>query len=99
MPDLDILASLAELAEKHSAQLRLYQPEAVVRQFRRTLLRELDFTFERRNLEEFGEHFAQDDTVHFRPRLRDVLDAPGPDHGTAGRHPRHRSRSARRLGR
>src|ERR1017187_5207948 len=65
MPDLDILAGLAELGEKHSPQLRLYQPAAVVRQFRRTLLRELDFPFERRNLEEFVEHFAQDDTVHF----------------------------------
>ncbi len=65
MPDLDILAGLAELAEKHAPQIRLYQPAAVVRQFRRTLLRELDFTFERRNLEEFARHFAQDDTVHF----------------------------------
>ena len=65
MPDLDILASLAELAEKHSSELRRYQPVAVVRQFRRTLLRELDFTSERRNLQEFAEHFAQDDTVHF----------------------------------
>jgi ubiquinone biosynthesis protein len=45
--------------------MRLYQPAAILRQFRRTLLRELDFTFERRNLEEFAEHFAQDDTVHF----------------------------------
>jgi ubiquinone biosynthesis protein len=65
MSDLDILASLAELAEKHSTEMRRYQPAAVVRQFRRTLLRELDFTSERRNLEEFAEHFAQDDTVHF----------------------------------
>jgi ubiquinone biosynthesis protein len=65
MPDLDILAGLAELAEKHSSRMRLYQPVAVIRQFRRTLLRELDFNFERRNLEEFAEHFAQDDTVHF----------------------------------
>jgi ubiquinone biosynthesis protein len=65
MPDLDILAGLAELAEKHSAQMRLYQPVAIVRQFRRTLLRELDFTLELRNLEEFAEHFALDDTVHF----------------------------------
>ncbi len=65
MPDLDILAGLAELAEKHSSQMRLYQPAAIVRQFGRTLLRELDFTSERRNLEEFAEHFAQDDTVHF----------------------------------
>ena len=65
MPDLDILAGLAELAEKHSAQARPYQPSAVVRQFQRTLLRELDFTFERRNLEEFESHFADDPAVHF----------------------------------
>ena len=65
LPDLDILAGLAELAEKHSSELRRYQPAAVVRQFRRTLLRELDFTSERRNLQEFAEHFAHDDTVHF----------------------------------
>jgi ubiquinone biosynthesis protein len=65
MLDLDILGGLAELAEEHSSRLRPYQPEAVVRQFRRTLLRELDFTFERRNLEEFAKNFAQDDTVHF----------------------------------
>jgi ubiquinone biosynthesis protein len=65
MSDLDILASLAELAEKHSTEMRRYQPAAVVRQFRHTLLRELDFTSERRNLQEFAEHFAQDDTVHF----------------------------------
>jgi ubiquinone biosynthesis protein len=65
MPDLDILAGLAELAEKHSSQLRIYQPVAVVRQFRRTLLRELDFTLERRNIEEFAQHFAEDVTVRF----------------------------------
>jgi ubiquinone biosynthesis protein len=68
MPDLDILAGLAEWAEKHAPQLRPYQPVAVVRQLRRTLLRELDFTAERRNLEEFATHFAEDDTVHF-PRV------------------------------
>ena len=65
MPDLDILADLAELTEKHAPQMRLYQPSAVVRQFRRTLLRELDFTLERRNIEQFEANFAQDDTVHF----------------------------------
>ena len=58
LPDLDILGGLAELAEKHAPQMRPYQPSAVVRQFRRTLLRELDFTFERRNLEEFAANIS-----------------------------------------
>ena len=72
LPDLDILAGLAELGENHSMQLRSYQPIAVVRQFRRTLLRELDFTFERQYLEEFTEHFRADPTVHF-PRAYPAL--------------------------
>ncbi|WP_395716872.1 ABC1 kinase family protein [Prosthecobacter sp.] len=61
--DLEIVQALAELLEKHSPALRAYQPVAVVRQFRRTLLRELDFTYERRNLEEFARNFADEPTV------------------------------------
>jgi ubiquinone biosynthesis protein len=75
LADLDILADLAELAEKHAPHLRPYQPVAVVYQFRRTLLHELDFTSERRNLEEFTAHFADDDTVHF-PRAYEAFSRP-----------------------
>ncbi|GEP45663.1 ABC transporter [Brevifollis gellanilyticus] len=62
--DLEIVQALAELLEKHSPSLRPYQPVAVVRQFRRTLLREMDFTYEKRNLEEFARHFAAEPDVH-----------------------------------
>lgn len=58
--DLSILAGLAELAEKHVEQLRPYEPVALARQFRRMILRELDFNVERRNLEEFARNFADD---------------------------------------
>jgi len=61
--DVEIVQALAELLEKHSPALRAYQPLAVVRQFRRTLLREIDFTYERQNQEEFGRNFADDPTV------------------------------------
>jgi len=70
LSDLEILAALAELAQKHSAPLRLLRPVDLVRQFRRTLLRELDFTRERQNLEEFARHFADDDTVYFPAPFR-----------------------------
>ena len=63
--DLDILHGLAELAEKHSSVLRLYQPVATARQFARVLRRELDFSNERRNLEQFPRNFEFDDTVAF----------------------------------
>ena len=61
--DVEIVQALAELLEMHSPALRSYQPLAVVRQFRRTLLRELDLTYERQNLEEFARNFADDPTV------------------------------------
>lgn len=65
LPDLEILAGLAELADKHAPQLRPIQPVALVRQFRRTLLHELDFAFERRHLEDFARNFESNDNVHF----------------------------------
>ncbi len=61
--DLEIVQALAELLERHSPMVKPYQPVAIVRQFRRTLLKELDFTYEKRNLEEFASHFADDPTV------------------------------------
>ena len=63
--DLDILAGLAELAEKYIDEIRPYQPRAVVKEFERTLLRELDFGRELRNLQRFIENFADDETVRF----------------------------------
>ncbi len=63
--DLSILAWLAELAENHAPQVKNYQPREVVRQFERSLQHEMDFNHERRNLEAFLRHFADDPTVHF----------------------------------
>ena len=63
--DLDILARLADWAESYSAQLRLYQPRSAVAQLRDTLLGELDFRQERRNLDRFNRHFERDARVHF----------------------------------
>jgi ubiquinone biosynthesis protein len=63
--DLEILEAIARLAERHATWLRAYQPLAVARQFRRTLQRELDFTYERRNLDTFAQRFADDATVRF----------------------------------
>lgn len=63
--DLDILLAIAELMEKRAPQLRRFQPLATARYFQRTLMRELDFAYERRHLEQFTDNFAEDSTVHF----------------------------------
>ena len=63
--DLDIMGVLADLAQKHVSYIRPYQPVATLREFHRTLLNELDFSSERRNLEEFAGNFTKDQNVHF----------------------------------
>jgi ubiquinone biosynthesis protein len=62
--DLNILSALASLAERHE-DVKRYRPTAVVREFRDTLMRELDFRREMRNLQQFRRNFADDPTVAF----------------------------------
>ena len=47
--DLRLLDQVAKLASDNSVELRRYRPVELVREFRRSLLRELDFTIEARN--------------------------------------------------
>ncbi|ASK33926.1 ABC1 kinase family protein [Alloalcanivorax mobilis] len=47
--DLRLLDQLAKLASDNSVELRRYRPVELVREFRRSLMRELDFTIEARN--------------------------------------------------
>ena len=63
--DLDIMMALAELGEKYSAEMRNYRPHATMLEFRRTLMRELDFRRELRNIQEFIHNFKSDQTVRF----------------------------------
>jgi len=60
--DLDILSGLAQLAAK-LPELQPYRPQAIVAEFQRALRRELDFTRERRHLEQFEQSFADDERV------------------------------------
>ncbi len=63
--DLDILEGLAGLAEEFSKDLRAVHPRDTMREFRRTLLRELDYERELKNLVEFRQNFAEQPEVHF----------------------------------
>jgi len=62
--DLDILAHLAGLLEKHSAEWRLHRPARIVAEFGRVIERELDFRTEAAHLERFAAQFADDPTVY-----------------------------------
>ena len=63
--DLDLMRGLAAFAQKHAPTHQKYRPVNTVREFRQTLLRELDLRAERRNLEEFARRFAGDPGVRF----------------------------------
>ncbi|MGI9428964.1 MAG: ABC1 kinase family protein [Bythopirellula sp.] len=63
--DLEIIARLAELAEKYSPELSQYRPVDTAADFSRTLTRELDFRGELRNLERFRRNFRNDQGVRF----------------------------------
>ncbi len=60
--DLEILTGLAQLAER-VPEFKNYRPIATVAELRRTLLRELDFVRERRNMERFQKVFRRDRSV------------------------------------
>ncbi len=60
--DLDILAGLAQMAERLE-DFRNYQPTAVVREISKTLKRELNFEREYRNLTQFRSLFEKDGTI------------------------------------
>ena len=63
--DLDLLAGLAELAERYYEPSRAFRPVATVRQFRKAINRELDFAAERNSLERFARNFESQPGVKF----------------------------------
>ena len=60
--DLDILAGLAQLAERLD-DFKNYQPTKVIAEISRTMRRELDFERERSNLNQFRSMFANDKKI------------------------------------
>jgi ubiquinone biosynthesis protein len=62
--DIDILMGLAYLIEHHLPQGELYDPIGLVKEFRRTITRELDFSREGHTIDRFAANFAGDQTVY-----------------------------------
>ncbi|OHB32928.1 MAG: 2-polyprenylphenol 6-hydroxylase [Desulfuromonadaceae bacterium GWC2_58_13] len=62
--DVDILIGLAYLIENHIPTAEIYDPIGVVKEFRRTINREMDFTREGHTIDRFAVNFANSSTVH-----------------------------------
>lgn len=61
--DIDIMMGLAYLIEKHIPGGDMYDPVGVVKEFRRTINRELNFSREGQTIDRFSQNFSADDTV------------------------------------
>ena len=57
--DLDALGDVVEFMDRHTPQGRKYEPARLLEEFRRTLLSELDYTREARNMERLDENLAE----------------------------------------
>jgi ubiquinone biosynthesis protein len=73
--DLDALNELAEFLDEHSTRAHRYRLVDILDHFRRSLLRELDFRNEAKNLETLAENLADFDTI--------VVPRPVPDYTTS----------------
>lgn len=62
--DLEILAMIASLADRHIAELRNFDPRGMVSEFHKQILKELDFTQEFHNMERFGQMFRGNNAIH-----------------------------------
>lgn len=66
--DIDILMGLALIAQRHLPGSDIYDPVGLVREFARTIRREMDFTREGHTIEKMGANFRGDETMYF-PRV------------------------------
>ena len=62
--DIAILFSLVKFIEKRSISGRLFQPVEIIREFSRSIRKELDFVNEGHNIEKFRINFRESETVH-----------------------------------
>ncbi|RII29319.1 MAG: ubiquinone biosynthesis protein UbiB [Geobacter sp.] len=63
--DISALMGLANLAEHHISGSEIYDPIGVVREFARSIRREMDFTREGRTIERFRDNFTTIKWLHF----------------------------------
>lgn len=63
--DISALMSLASLAERHISGSEIYDPVGVVREFARTIRREMDFSREGHTIEKFRDNFKTTPWMYF----------------------------------
>ena len=63
--DIDVLMGLAMFAERRFPEIETFDPVALVKEFARTIRREMDLVREGQTIEKFAANFAGDPTLYF----------------------------------
>ena len=66
--DISIMQFLAKRIDSYVPQFKIYNVPAIVEEFKRSILKEIDYENEAMNLKRFGYNFRNDETVHV-PKL------------------------------
>ncbi len=69
--DLEIMFDLATLMEKHIQEMDILHPVSIVKEFERSIKREIDFTIEAAAIERFGRNFQNKSTIYVPKVYRD----------------------------
>jgi ubiquinone biosynthesis protein len=73
--DISLMTTLAEWIEVHVEDLKWLDARELIREFSRTIHREMDFTIEARTIQRFHDNFKEDPTVEI-PRVFPELSSP-----------------------
>ena len=66
--DVDILYTLAQLANRYMHDIKIFDPISIVDEFSRVITKEIDFTYEAHNIDKFCKNFKESTTVQI-PRV------------------------------
>ena len=61
--DIDILYTLAQLAGRYMADIKVFDPNSIVNEFSKVITKEIDFTHEAHNIDKFCKNFKDSTTV------------------------------------
>jgi len=66
--DVDILYTLAQLANRYMHDIKIFDPISIIDEFSRVITKEIDFTYEAHNIDKFCKNFKESTTVQI-PRV------------------------------
>ncbi len=69
--DLEIMLHFANLTEKYISGMDILSPINIIKEFEKSIKKEIDFTIEASNIERFGRNFQDDMTIYVPKVYRD----------------------------